>query len=85
MENNTYTYFENTSGAVDTFEVHAPGCACIKKYISQMVIDQSNIHTVQAASALEAKAEIDAMYGYGDDDDEQLEIKVFPCTAKVGK
>lgn len=85
METNTYTYFENTSGAVDTFEIHAPNCACIKKYLNQMVIDTASIHNIQAVSALEAQAEIDAEFGYGDDDDEKLAIKIFPCTKNVGK
>ncbi len=84
METNTnttstkYAWFENTDK--DQFEIHAPNCACIKKYINQMVIDTSSVHSMNAANTTEVQAELIAVYGYDLEDDEQITVKVFPCT-----
>jgi hypothetical protein len=78
----TFAFFENHQS--DQFEVHAPNCGCIKKYITQMVIDTSNVHTMNATTANEAKETIIAEYGYNDGGDDEITVKVFPCTTKGG-
>lgn len=77
-----FAFFENHQN--DQFEVHAPNCGCIKKYITQMVIDTSNVHTIEATTAYEAKEAIIAQYGYNDGGDDEITVKVFACTKKVG-
>jgi hypothetical protein len=80
METETkFAWFENTDK--DQFEVHAPNCGCIKKYISQMIIDSSNVHSITASTPSKAKEQLVDQYTY-DDGDEQVSVtvKVFPCT-----
>ena len=45
-----------------------------------MVIDTSSVHSMNAANTAEVQAELIAVYGYDLEDDEQITVKVFPCT-----
>jgi hypothetical protein len=83
MENKTFSFFENHQ--TDQFEIHALNCGCIKKYISQLIIDTSNVHKINASSPQEAQLSIIAQYGYNDGGDDEITVKVFPCCKKAGE